>query len=44
MGGHFNDLFAGETSTFQVFIDGTPAAGLTFEIIRGDTRYRNAQE
>ncbi|MET3009211.1 DUF4198 domain-containing protein [Stenotrophomonas koreensis] len=42
--GHFNDLFAGETSTFQVFIDGTPAAGLEFEIIRGDTRYRNAQE
>lgn len=42
--GHVNDLFAGETSTFTVFIDGAPAAGLAFEIIRGDTRYRNAQE
>lgn len=44
VGGHVNDLFAGETSTFKVFIDGAPAAGLEFEIIRGDTRYRNAQE
>lgn len=42
--GHFNDLFAGETSTFQVFVDGQPAAGLEFEITRGATRYRNAQE
>lgn len=42
--GHFNDLFAGETSTFKVTVDGAPAAGLEFEIIRGDTRYRNAQE
>ena len=44
VGGHVNDLFAGETSTFQVFIDGAPAAGLEFEITRGATRYRNAQE
>ena len=44
VGGHFNDLFAGETSTFTVTVDGAPAAGLEFEIIRGDTRYRNAQE
>jgi uncharacterized GH25 family protein len=42
--GHFNDLFAGETSNFKVFIDGKPAAGLEFEITRGATRYRNAQE
>ena len=44
VGGHVNDLFAEETSTFQVFIDGQPAAGLEFEITRGATRYRNAQE
>jgi uncharacterized GH25 family protein len=42
--GHPNDLFAGETSTFKVFIDGAPASGLDFEITRGATRYRNAQE
>ena len=44
IGGHFNDLFADETSTFKVFVDGKPAAGLEFEITRGATRYRNAQE
>ena len=44
VGGHVNDLFAGETSTCQVFVDGKPAAGLEFEITRGATRYRNAQE
>ena len=27
-----------------MFIDGAPAAGLEFEITRGATRYRNAQE
>ena len=30
--------------TIKVTVDGAPAAGLEFEIIRGDTRYRNAQE
>ena len=42
--GHPNDLFAGEESTFRVLVDGKPAAGLEFEIVRGATRYRNAQD
>ena len=41
---HPNDLFAGEEATFRVLVDGQPAAGLDFEIVRGGTRYRNAQE
>jgi len=41
---HPNDLFAGEEATFRVLVDGQPAAGLEFEIVRGGTRYRNAQE
>ena len=41
---HPNDLFAGEAATFRMLIDGKPAAGLEFEITRGGTRYRNAQE
>ena len=41
---HPNDLFAGEEATFRVLVDGKPAAGLEFEIIRGGTRYRNAQD
>ena len=41
---HPNDLFAGEQATFQMMIDGKPAAGLEIEIIRGATRYRNAQD
>ena len=41
---HPNDLFAGEQATFQLHIDGKPAAGLEIEITRGGTRYRNAQE
>ncbi len=43
-GGHPNDLFAGEQSRFTVLVDGRPAAGIEFEITRGGTRYRNAQE
>jgi len=42
--GHPNDLFAGEEATFRVLVDGTPTAGLEFEIVRGATRYRNAQD
>ncbi len=38
---HPNDLFAGEEATFRVLVDGKPAAGLEFEIVRGGTRYRN---
>src|SRR5690606_24341559 len=41
---HPNDLFAGEEAVFRVLVDGKPAAGLEFEIVRGGTRYRNAQE
>ena len=41
---HPNDLFEGETATFKVLVDGRPAAGLEFEIVRGETRYRNAQD
>ena len=41
---HPNDLFAGEQAKFKLLLDGKPAAGLEFEITRGGTRYRNAQE
>lgn len=41
---HPNDQFAGEKASFRVLLDGKPAAGLEFEIVRGATRYRNAQE
>lgn len=41
---HPNDLFAGEEASFRVLVDGQPAAGLAFEIVRGGTRYRNAQD
>jgi hypothetical protein len=40
---HPNDLFAGEAATFRFVVDGQPSAGLEIEIIRGGTRYRNAQ-
>lgn len=41
---HPNDLFAGEPAQFALHIDGKPAAGLEIEIVRGGTRYRNAQD
>jgi len=41
---HPNDLFAKEEAKFRFQIDGKPAAGLEVEIIRGGTRYRNAQD
>lgn len=41
---HPNDLFAGEAATFRFQVDGEPAAGLEIEIVRGGTRYRNAQD
>ncbi|GHH48199.1 MULTISPECIES: DUF4198 domain-containing protein [Gammaproteobacteria] len=41
---HPNDLFAGEPAQFKLQIDGKPAAGLDVEIVRGGTRYRNAQD
>ncbi len=42
--GHPNDLFAGEAARFRLLVDGKPQAGLEVEIVRGGTRYRNAQE
>lgn len=41
---HPNDLVAGEQAKFKLQIDGKPAVGLEVEIVRGGTRYRNAQE
>jgi len=41
---HPNDLFAGEQAKFKLQIDGKPAVGLEIDIVRGGTRYRNAQE
>ena len=41
---HPNDLVAGEAARFRVLVDGKPTAGLAFEITRGGTRYRNAQD
>lgn len=41
---HPNDLFAGESARFKFLVDGEPAAGLKVQIIRGGTRYRDAQE
>lgn len=41
---HPNDLFAGEEASFRLLIDGQPAGGLEIEIVRGATRYRNAQD
>lgn len=40
---HPNDLFAGEPAQFRLQVDGKPAPGLEVEVIRGGTRYRNAQ-
>lgn len=41
---HPNDLFAGEEARFRLQVDGKPAAGLEIAIVRGSTRYRNAQD
>ena len=41
---HPNDLFAGETASFQLLIDGQPAKALAVEIVAGGTRYRDAQQ
>ena len=38
---HPNDLFAGETATFQFLLDGKPAAGLPVTVIPGGIRYRD---
>ncbi|MEC8749634.1 MAG: DUF4198 domain-containing protein, partial [Pseudomonadota bacterium] len=41
---HPNDLFATETATFKLLIDGEPAVGAEVEVVRGGMRYRNDQE
>ncbi|SEL76826.1 protein of unknown function [Pseudoxanthomonas sp. GM95] len=41
---HPNDLFAGEAAKFKLMVDGQPKAGLEVQVVRGATRYRNAQE
>ncbi|TJZ75682.1 DUF4198 domain-containing protein [Chitiniphilus eburneus] len=41
---HPNDLFAGETATFQFLADGKPAAGVEVTLVRGERRYRNQQD
>lgn len=38
---HPNDLYAGETATFQMMLDGKPAAGLAMTIVPGGSRYRD---
>ena len=41
---HVTDLVAGEPATFQLLLDGKPAADLEVSAIAGATRYRNAQD
>ncbi|MCB1568142.1 MAG: DUF4198 domain-containing protein [Xanthomonadales bacterium] len=38
---HPNDLFAGEKASFQLLIDGQPAAQAKVEVLPGGSRYRN---
>ncbi|MDK9690473.1 DUF4198 domain-containing protein [Azospira sp. APE16] len=38
---HPNDLVNGEAATFQMLLDGKPAAGLEVTVTKGATRYRN---
>ncbi|UXI70732.1 DUF4198 domain-containing protein [Tahibacter amnicola] len=40
---HPNDLFSGEKATFQLFLDGKPAADLPVTIVPGGSRYRDTQ-
>jgi uncharacterized GH25 family protein len=42
--GMVTDLVAGEPATFQLLLDGKPAAGIQVHAIAGATRYRNAQD
>jgi len=41
---HPNDLYAGETGRFQLFMDGEPAAGAEVTVIPHGVRYRDSQE
>ncbi|PQA86466.1 DUF4198 domain-containing protein [Hyphococcus luteus] len=41
-GVHPNDLFAGETASFRLLMNGKPAKGVVVSVIRDGIRYRNA--
>ncbi|QDT05727.1 Nickel uptake substrate-specific transmembrane region [Rubripirellula lacrimiformis] len=41
---HPNDLYSGEETKFRFLVNGEPKKGLPIELIRGETRYRNAQD
>ncbi|TWU10922.1 DUF4198 domain-containing protein [Allorhodopirellula heiligendammensis] len=41
---HPNDLYAGETTKFRLVVNGEPVEGMEVTVIRGETRYRNAQD
>lgn len=38
---HPNDLFAGETATFRLLLDGAPVQGVDVTIVQGGERYRD---
>ena len=40
---HPNDLFAGESASFQFLLDGKPIVGLDVHVVPGGTRYRDQQ-
>ncbi|TWT70606.1 DUF4198 domain-containing protein [Crateriforma conspicua] len=41
---HPNDLFEGEQATFRLVVNAEPSKGQEVTILRGGTRYRNAQD
>lgn len=41
---HPNDLYAGETATFQMLLDGKPASGVEIQVVPGASRYRDQLE
>ncbi|MFB0487385.1 DUF4198 domain-containing protein, partial [Vibrio cholerae] len=41
---HPNDLYSDEPATFQMLLDGKPAAGLEMEIVPNGSRYRDKVE
>jgi uncharacterized GH25 family protein len=41
---HPNDLYTGETATFQFLMDGKPLAGVPVDVTPGERRYRNAED
>ncbi|MCF2947999.1 DUF4198 domain-containing protein [Paraglaciecola aquimarina] len=43
--GHPNDLFVGESQSFEVYFEGKPLTQeLEIQVVRGNTRYRNERE